>query len=405
MDEVSELILSYIANHGKASNSDIVEGTKLGSGTVSKKIKELLNGGIIQISEKQGRTTYYSLKTNLPSNDENTSKVLIDMSKIKSLDQLRNEIRKATLKHNWSNGYYDLYILMVLITKYTKLRILILGSQGAGKSCCVKAVYPDAESNPLVEMDLHRKDLYEVVNLKESIKVIEQQYRHTWGKEDPRFFDRYRVVPLYRIAPSEFIFRFIPLRMKQPYNVRYGYEPFTIELINFKTANSISADMYHDLYEVLQRLKYFTNDEQACIHAIEELKNKQIASLYSGMACEEETQLSAKQWRIEHKYRSIMKYNILAVNLEELWDNERLWLKPADDLQFMNNAYEILKFAYSLSRNRELAVKETFELLKECISTWTVCRGIYVNPNPVVKKDSCNGYVDSKGVQHNVVHR
>ncbi len=397
MDEASELILSYIANHGKASNSDIVEGTKLGSGTVSKKIKELLNSGIIQISEKQGRTTYYSLKTNLPSND---NVITIDMSKINSLYQLRNEIEKILKQHNWSWGNYELAILSLLISKFTKLRLIIFGSQGVGKSCCINSVYNNATENPNIVFDLHRKTLTNIVDLKESVKIIEQQYRHTWGVENPRSFDKYPIVPLSRMVPSEFIFRFMPLRIIQPGRSLPGYKPFQIKLKNFRIIEP-DEKTYDEFNKAMKRLYYFNNDESECKDIIEDRKLDKIRSLY-GLS-EDEKQLSAKQWRIEREFDKLTKNNMKLVNLKILREYDDLWINASTDLQLMLTSYEILKFCYSI--DREGAIRDAFMLVKELLATWTAVQGRYVpnKKNTIPKEGISTGYVDSAGVIHNVI--
>jgi len=70
----------------------------------------------------------------------------------------------------------------------------------------------------------------------------------------------------------------------------------------------------------------------------------------------------------------------------------------------MLTGYEILKFCYSI--DREGAVGNAFNLIKELLATWTAVQGRYI-PN---KKEYSNpkdrvstGYVDSTGVVHNVV--
>jgi DNA-binding transcriptional ArsR family regulator len=397
MNEIDEKIMTYIANHGKACNKEISSDLGVDSGIIGRHIKALLNEGLIEVYEKEGRTTYYSLKTNLPSND---NVITIDMSKIKSLYQLRNEIEKILKQHNWSWGNYELAILSLLISKFTKLRLILFGSQGVGKSCCINAVYDNATENPNIVFDLHRKKLSEVVGLKESVKIIEQQYRHTWGVENPRTFDRYPIVPLSRMVPSEFIFRFMPLRIMQPGRSLPGYKPFQIKLKNFRIIEP-DEKTYDEFNKAMKRLYYFNNDESECKNIIEDRKLDKIRSLY-GLS-EDEKQLSAKQWRIEREFDRFTKNNMKLVNLKILQEYDDLWINASTDMQLMLTSYEILKFCYSIDKDG--AIRDAFMLVKDLLATWTAVQGRYVpNKKSIIPKEGVStGYVDSAGVVHNVI--
>jgi len=218
--------------------------------------------------------------------------------------------------------------------------------------------------------------------------------------ENPRTFDQYPIVPLSRIIPSEFIFRFMPLRVIQPGRSLPGYKPFQIKLTNFKIIEP-DEKTYNEFNKAMKKLYYFNNDESECRNIIEEIKADKIKSLYGFI---DETQLAAKQWKIEKEFDRLIKNNLKAVNLKILQKYDELWINASTDLQLMLTGYEILKFCYSI--DREGAVGNAFNLIKELLATWTAVQGRYI-PN---KKEYSNpkdrvstGYVDSTGVVHNVV--
>ena len=140
--------------------------------------------------------------------DVNNS-VFIKLTNVRTISDVRYELKKLLNQHNWATTTYNVPITALLISKHTNLRLLIFGSQASGKTSCITAVYHDAFEDPRILFDLHRKNLYEYVNMvKNVVKVIEQQYRHDWAREDTKLFDNYEVVPISKIAPSELLFRF-----------------------------------------------------------------------------------------------------------------------------------------------------------------------------------------------------
>ena len=94
MEEVSERILLYLSQVDKASNKEIAEALNINHGIISKKLQHLQDEGLIKVVEQEGRTKYYALVTSTqPSvQSDNTTVIKLDMSKIKSLSQLRDTI-------------------------------------------------------------------------------------------------------------------------------------------------------------------------------------------------------------------------------------------------------------------------------------------------------------------------
>ena len=403
MDEVSEKILTYLSNVDKASQKEIGNELGVNTGTLSRKIKELQDKGLIRVVEQEGRTKYYSLsiQTQPSTLSDNTNIVKLDLSKIKSLTHLRDIINSHLRANNWSIGNYDLVITALAIAKFTNLRLLIFGSQGIGKTCCIRSIFPNDEV--FIEYDLHRKQLKEVVWLKEHIRIIEQQYRHDWGRENPKVFDSYAIVPISKMAPSELIFRFLPVRVLEYKHVP-NYKPVVFDISNFKLVEP-PLEVYEEFNKLMKYLLYFNNDESMAICKINDLKYKEILGLY-GLNREQTVEsLSAEQWKIERKYERFLKNPIHAVNLKGLQEDPEMWFRASQDMQLMRNAYEILKFAFSLSRSMN-AVEEAYNFVMEILSTWT--RVIDGRPKRrdkqklKVRSETQSYYVDSQGVVHNV---
>jgi len=105
--------------------------------------------------------------------------------------------------NGWLVSTHALAVISLMYAKFTKFRTLIFGSQGIGKTSTILTVFRELKE-PIIIQDLHLKNLYDVVSsVKNNTKVIEEQYRHNWGKELLSRYDKYRVVPISRIAPAE----------------------------------------------------------------------------------------------------------------------------------------------------------------------------------------------------------
>ncbi len=404
MNSVQEKILSYLSNMTKASQQEIVNELGINKGTVSRVLKELHEKGLIKVVEQEGRTKYYALVTSTqPSiENDNTAVIKIDLSKVKTLSQLRDIINSYLKSYNWSIGNYELVITALTIAKFTNLRLLVFGSQGIGKTCCIKAVFPNNEV--FIEYDLHRKQLKEVVNLREHIKIIEQQYRHTWGVENPATFDSYAIVPLSKISPSDLIFRFLPIRVLQ-YKYIPNYKPVVFEFSNLKLIEP-PKDVCDNFYNEMKHLLFFNNDEAFAKAKIEDMKYHEILGLY-GLNREQTVEsLSAEQWKIERKYERFLKNPFHAVNLKALQEDPEMWFRVSQDMQLMRNAYEVLKFAFSLSRSMD-AVKDAYNLIVDILGTWTRVRDDRPKRRDKskvkVRSEAQPYYVDSHGVVHNVI--
>jgi|GEM_PF-6340707 len=266
------------------------------------------------------------------------------------------------------------------------------------------------ETNPLILVDMHRNDMYQYIDMvKDNVKIIEQQYLHDWRFEDTKIFDRFDVVPKSRIAPSEFLFRFLPLRIKIPTEFDNGFRFFTLDLEEFNQIKTIPKEVKDKFIEKLSHLKFFTIDVGTCRMYLEIIKEREIANLYyvdrDGNI---DPTISSKQWRIEREYNAILKSDFLTVNFRKLKEINDLWIPVSTDNGLLHNAFEILKFSYSLNKNPDVAVDDayrfmkyilkTFTLVKEDVETKKVEKAKYPARN--VETKPC--YVDSHGVVHNV---
>jgi len=409
MNETHEKILACIGKLGIASITDICNNTGLSKSTVSRNILYLLNAGLIVEHSKEGKKIYYTLSDDFQKGEDKDEIPHIQIPKeVDSISGILAYVRRVLDQHNWSSSQYRIPITALLISKYTNLKLIILGSQASGKTSCIKAVFPNAEENPFILFDMHRKNLYDYVSaVKEHTKIIEQQYLHNWKIEDTKEFDKYEIVPTSQIGPTEFLFRFIPLRITQPPVARYGFKPFTIDLKDFKPVKKIPNELQEKFTKALSNLQYFTNDVGACQRHLEMLMEKEIARLYYvDREGNPDPQISAKQWKIERKYRTILKNPLWTVNYEKLREFDSLWYYVVEDLQMMLNAFEILRFAYSLNKDADFAIQEAFNFLKMILRTWTITRGSIVLPKKeksIRKLEGQTWYKDSAGVVHNVI--
>ncbi|ADC69783.1 hypothetical protein MFS40622_1103 [Methanocaldococcus sp. FS406-22] len=402
LNETDKKILDFILENGETTRQEIIESLDVKSGSLTNSLNKLQKLGYIKIEKQGNHTIIIPITPTQPSTHSENSKVVkLDLSKIKSLTHLRDTISSHLRANNWSIGNYDLVITALAIAKFTNLRLLIFGSQGIGKTCCIKSIFPNDEV--FIEYDLHRKQLKDVVNLREHIRIIEQQYRHSWGKENPATFDSYAIVPLSKMAPSDLIFRFLPIRVLE-YKYISGYKPVVFDVSNFKLVEPPTevCDRFHS---EMKNLLFFNNDEELAKAKIEDMKYHEILGLY-GLNREQTVEsLSAEQWKIERKYERFLKKPINAVNLKALQEDPEMWFRASQDMQLMRNAHEILKFAFSLSKSMD-AVEEAYNFVMEILSTWTrVIDGREKRRDKSkvrVRSEAQSYYIDSNGVVHNV---
>ncbi|MCQ6254735.1 helix-turn-helix transcriptional regulator [Methanocaldococcus sp.] len=375
MDEVSERILLYLSQVGKATNKEIAEAFNINPGLISKKLQYLQDNGLIKVVEQEGRTKYYALAKPHSSNENEIPHIQIPKD-IDTITGINSYIKKVLKEYNWHSTSYSIPITALLISKYTNLRLIIFGPQYVGKTTCIKAVYPDLENNPKILVDMHRKDMYQYIDMvKDNIKIIEQQYLHDWRFEDTKIFDRYDVVPKSRIAPSEFLFRFLPLRIKMPSEFDNDFKFFTLDLDDFKIIKTIPKDIKDKFIEKLNHLKFFTIDVGACRTYLEILKEKEIANLYHvDREGNMDQQLSARQWRIEREYSAVLKNDFLTVNHRKLKGINELWQPVSMDNGLLHHAFEILKFSYSLNKNPDVAVDDAYRFMKYILKTFTLVK-------------------------------
>ncbi|AEF96077.1 helix-turn-helix transcriptional regulator [Methanotorris igneus] len=404
LNETDKKVLDFILENGESTRQEIIDALGVKSGSLTNSINKLEKLGYIKTEKQGNQTVIIPITPTQPSiHNDNTNIIHLDFSKIKSLTHLRDIINSHLRANNWSIGNYDLVITALIIAKFTQnLRLLIFGSQGIGKTCCIKAVFPDNDG--FIEYDLHRKQLKEVVNLREHIRIIEQQYRHTWGAENPATFDQYTIVPLSRIAPSDLVFRFIPIRVLQ-YKYVPNYRPVVFDISNFKLIEP-PLDVYDKLHNIMKHLLYFNNCDESAKSKIRDFKYREILSLYSLTAKEGEFNLNAEQWKIERKYERYLENPFRSVNLRVLQEDEEMWFRASLDMQLMRNSYEVLRFAFSISRSED-AIGETYDFIKEILATWTKVRDERPKRRDrskvKVRSEAQSYYVDSQGVVHNVV--
>ncbi len=391
-------VKAYILEHVEVSRNELMEYFEINSGVLHRILKSLENNGVIR-TKKEGKKVIITAITDYES-DEAVIKIPISAKHFNSLSSMRTLIRKQLRQHNWSSITYSLPTLALLIAKHTNLRLIIIGSQAVGKTSCIRAVFQDTDR---ILFDMHRKNLYQYINeVKEYTKVIEQQYIHNWKYEDTKEFDKFSIVPISKIGPSEFLFRFLPLRITQPCTVRFGFKQVYFELTNFKLVKKLPESLQEKLQEELNNLRYFTINEGIGRLYMEQLKQDDITRLYS----EEDTEsnLNAKQWRVERKYEALLKDSLMFMNHPTLRNIDELWHPVGNDLQMTLNAFEIARFAYSLSGDENLTVKETVSFMKEIIDTWTETTfEKTIRAKEVKSSGTQSHYVDSAGVVHNVV--
>jgi len=410
MDEIHEKILGYLAKVSRASHKDIVEELKISKGSASRALKELLEEGLIKVVEQEGRTKYYALAKPFQKASESNENHVIIPKDVCTITGIRAVIREALDQHNWHSTSYDLPLMALLISKYTNLRLIIFGSQYVGKTTCIKAVYPDMDANPSIIVDMHRKDMYQYIDMvKDNVKLIEQQYLHDWRYEDTKVFDRFDVVPKSRISPSEFLFRFLPLRIKQPTEFDNGFKFFTLDLEDFNLIKTIPKELKDLFIEKLSHLKFFTVDVGTCRMYLEIIKEREIANLYHvDRDGNIDPTLSSKQWRIEREYNAILKNDFLTVNFRKLKEIEDLWIPVSADNGLLQHAFEILKFSYSLNKDPNVAVDDAYRFMKYILKTFTLVKEdvgtkkVEKSKYPARNVETKSYYVDTQGVVHNV---
>jgi len=256
LEDLKAKILSYLEEVQVASRNDIADHTGASGRTLTKTLNELVGEGSLEVIGERP-LTYKFVKKNV---------IQIDLSKIEGYDQLKYEIAKNLVDNGWLVSTHALAVISLMYAKFTKFRTLIFGSQGIGKTSTILTVFRELKE-PIIIQDLHLKNLYDVVSsVKNNTKVIEEQYRHNWGKELLSRYDKYRVVPISRIAPAELLFRFIPIRILHPLTNRIlrSFQQVYFEFLNcpqklYEVDGSLSSRFLDELNE----LKYFTIDVKA----------------------------------------------------------------------------------------------------------------------------------------------
>ena len=413
MNEIEEKVLTYLTKVGEATHTEILKGIGLENKHKSKLsgiLQNLVNGGVLKITKQEGRTKYYALAKPFQKASESDENHVVIPKEVDTITGIMSFVRNVLKEHNWHSAIYGLPLTALLISKYTNLRLILFGSQYVGKTTCIKAVYPDMETNPSILIDMHRKDMYDYIDMvKDNIKLIEEQYLHDWRFEDTKLFDRFDVVPKSRIAPSEFLFRFLPLRLKMPTEFDNGFEFFTLDLEEFSPIKTIPKEVKDKFIEKLQNLKFFTIDVGTCRMYLELIKEREIANLYHvDRDGNIDPTLSSKQWRIEREYNAILKSDFLTVNFRKLKDIDELWIPVSSDNGLLQHAFEILKFSYSLNRNGEIAVDDAYRFMKYILKTFTLVKEdvgknrVEKSKYPARNVETKSYYVDSQGVVHNV---
>ena len=116
--------------------------------------------------------------------------------------------------------------------------------------------------------------------------------------------------------------------------------------------------------------------------------------------------LNARQWKIENEYRALERQPIIMVNSKVLQNIEDMWLPVSQDMQLVMNAYELLRFSYSLNKDGNFAIEDAYRFLKTMLKTWTLVKEEKEPKKGEVKIRSSgtqSHYIDSSGVVHNAI--
>ncbi|AEH25180.1 hypothetical protein [Pyrococcus yayanosii] len=350
-------ILEYLAQVDVATRNEIMKATNKSGKRLTMALEELVKEGAVELVSENPRT-YRIVRANV---------VTVDLNDIKSYYDLKFEIFKKLRSFGWRISTHEIVAIALMYARFTKFRILIFGSQGVGKTSLIHAIFGKI-GEPIVVQDLHLKNLYEVVrSVKEKTKVIEQQYRHNWGRETLERFDNYKIVPISRIAPSDLLFRFVPIRITQPRRPGKGlFKPVRFEFTNVPIIRDIPDDVFLRLEEALKHVRYFTIDPTWVGEKVVKLKMDEVVNYTDNV--------SAEFYRINARYDAKMENDFELVNWKVLHEYDSLYLDMASNLQLLLNALEVLKFNYSWLRDEEKAVEQTIDFLKDVFNTFTIMK-------------------------------
>lgn len=360
-------IVRYLADVGTATRTEIMKATGIDGRTLTNTLNKLVEDGVIELVSERPKTFKYT----------GTNTIVLDFDEIKDYGLLKLEILRNLKNHGWRISPYrhEIAVVALMYSKFTAFRTLVFGSQAVGKTSLIQAVFHQLDY-PVVVEDLHLKNLYDVLStVKKATKVIEQQYRHKWGQEMPSKFDRYNVIPLSRIGPSELLFRFIPVRIIQPTGESYGlFSPVRFEFANAPKPSNPSKRSLMLLEELLTDYEYFTLDPERLKERLEGIKVDELVN-YTGDA-------SVEIYRVNARYEKFEKNDILLANWKELREFDDLYDSFAGNLQIWNNAVQALKFNLAwfsedgkLSLEaEEKAVKDTVQFILDAFRTFTVVR-------------------------------
>ncbi|NJE08374.1 winged helix-turn-helix domain-containing protein [Thermococcus sp. M39] len=356
--ELKSKILKYLEQVNIATRNEIMRAVGKSGKSLTVALEELIREGVIElVSEKP--LAYRFVGSNI---------VEIDLSEIKSYYDLKLKFFKTLRDFGWRLSTHEIAAVALMYARFTKFRVLVFGSQAVGKTSIISAVFGNIDE-PLVLQDLHLRNLYDVIrSVKTNTKVIEQQYRHNWGKELLGKYDKCEVIPISKIAPSELVFRFIPLRITLPRVRTYGmFKPVKFEFLNVpRIVNDLSEEVLWELEVKLSKLKYFTIDLERLIQAVDSLKADEMVNYTDDV--------SAEFYRINARFDSIKSNDVKLANWKYLREFENLHEFLVNDLQIWNNALEVLKFNYSWLKDEEKAVQQTVDFMRDVFETFTIVK-------------------------------
>jgi len=360
-------IVQYLASVGTATRNEIIKATKVEGRTLTNVLNELVEEGVIELVSEQPKTFKYV----------GANTIVLNLNEIKDYGILRFEILRNLKKHGWRISPYrhEIAVVALMYSKFTEFRTLIFGSQAVGKTSLIQAVFHEL-SYPLIVEDLHLKKLYDVLGtVKKATKVIEEQYRHSWGQEIPSKFDQYRVIPISKIGPSDLLFRFIPVRIIQPTGETHGlFSPVRFEFVNVPKLDTLSKRSLELLAESLAKYEYFTLDFEQLKQKLESIRLDELVN-YTG-------DVSVEIYRVNARYDRLEKNDVLLANWKPLREFDDLYESFASDLQIWNNAVQVLRFNLAwFSENGKLsledeerAVRDTVQFILDAFNTFTVVR-------------------------------
>ena len=353
-------ILKYLSNVRIATRNDISRETGLTGRALTETLSELVKEGVIELIEEKPKT-YKFLDINV---------IKLDFQEVSNYYQLKLEVVKTLKRAGWrlKFNHHEVAAVALMYARHTPFRVLIFGSQGVGKTSLIKAVFREIKS-PLILEDLHLMNLYEVVgSTKNKTKVIEEQYRHRWGQENPSRFDKYEVIPLSRIAPSELIFRFIPVRVVQPVTAPEGlFKQVYFEFVNVPKLPLPRPHEIERLSEQLGYYEYFTIDSSAHAQAVGRIKYDEIVNF---------TEDSTDLHKTNIKYELRTKDDLLLANWRELHHVDDLYRGFNEDLQIWNNALQVLRFNMGWLQDVDKAVEQTVDFILDMFKTFTIVRQV-----------------------------